>query len=123
MEENTLTTIAQSMLNKARESSSGRSAHNLYGGREHKLQQTLIALIQGQDLKEHENPGEATIQVIIGQVELIAGDATPVYLFTGAVTLAVATAVCAGASFNHVLMYRRTAAFAHSSRSWPSVTD
>ena len=74
MEENTLTTIAQSMLNKARESSSGRSAHNLYGGREHKLQQTLIALIQGQDLKEHENPGEATIQVIIGQVQLIAGE-------------------------------------------------
>ena len=74
MEENTLTTIAQSMLNQAREATSGRSAPNLYGGREHKLQQTLIALIQGQDLKEHENPGEATIQVIIGQVELIAGD-------------------------------------------------
>ena len=74
MEENTLTTIAQSTLNKARESSSGRSAHNLYGGREHKLQQTLIALIQGQDLKEHENPGEATIQVITGRVELVAGD-------------------------------------------------
>ena len=74
MEENTLTAIAQDMLNKAREASSGRAAHNLHGGREHKLQQTMIALAQGQDLKEHENPGEATIQVIIGQVELIAGD-------------------------------------------------
>lgn len=74
MEENTLTSIAQDMLSKAREASSGRSAHNLVGGRDHKLQQTMIALIRGQDLKEHENPGEATIQVIIGQVDLIAGD-------------------------------------------------
>ena len=74
MEENTLTTIAQDMLTEAREASSGRSAHHLHGGREHTLQQTMIALAEGQDLKEHENPGEATIQVIIGQVELIAGD-------------------------------------------------
>ena len=63
MEENTLTTIAQDMLTEAREASSGRSAHHLNGGREHTLQQTMIALAEGQDLKEHENPGEATIQV------------------------------------------------------------
>ncbi|WP_144933044.1 cupin domain-containing protein [Kocuria marina] len=74
MEENTLTTIAQDMLTEAREASSGRSAHHLNGGREHTLQQTMIALAEGQDLKEHENPGEATIQVITGRVELVAGD-------------------------------------------------
>jgi diguanylate cyclase (GGDEF)-like protein len=44
---------------------------------------------------------------------LVGGDATPGYLFAGGITLACATAVCAYASFNHVLMYRRTAAYAH----------
>jgi diguanylate cyclase (GGDEF)-like protein len=44
---------------------------------------------------------------------LVAGDATPGYLVAGSVTLACATAVCAYASWNHVALYRRTAALAH----------
>lgn len=74
MEEITLTTIAQDLLNTAREASSGRAAHNVHGGRGRTLQQTLVAVTKGRELREHENPGEATIQVIIGQAELVAGD-------------------------------------------------
>ena len=38
------------------------------------LTQTLIALRAGSSLAEHENPGEATVQVLHGRVTLIAGD-------------------------------------------------
>lgn len=34
----------------------------------------LIALAAGQQLDEHENPGEATLQVLQGRVRLVAGD-------------------------------------------------
>lgn len=40
----------------------------MYGGREHDLRQTLIALTAGTVLGEHESPGEATLQVIEGRV-------------------------------------------------------
>ena len=39
------------------------------------LRQTLIALTAGAVLSEHENPGEATVQVLGGRVRLVA-DAT-----------------------------------------------
>ncbi len=54
--------------------SSGRSAHTVYGGHEHVLRQTLIALTAGQRLDEHENPGEATVHVLHGRVRLIRGE-------------------------------------------------
>jgi quercetin dioxygenase-like cupin family protein len=44
----------------------------VYGGREHDLRQTLIALKAGAVLGEHEAPGEATLQVMEGQVVLRA---------------------------------------------------
>lgn len=40
---------------------------------EHHLRQTLIALRSGESLSEHENPGEATVQVLVGRVVLRAG--------------------------------------------------
>jgi quercetin dioxygenase-like cupin family protein len=54
--------------------SSGRSAHTVYGGHEHILRQTLIALRAGSGLNDHETPGEATLQVLHGRVILVAGD-------------------------------------------------
>lgn len=42
----------------------------VYGGREHDLRQTLIALTAGTVLGEHESPGEATLQVLEGRVVL-----------------------------------------------------
>ncbi len=74
MDAASLTTLAHEHLALAREASSGRSAHTIYGGHEHHLRQTLIALAAGRQLGEHENPGEATLQVLVGRVRLVAGD-------------------------------------------------
>ncbi len=69
-----LTELLDQHLNLARQASSGRSAHTVYGGHTRTLRQTLIALTAGQQLDEHENPGEATLQVLHGRVRLITGD-------------------------------------------------
>ncbi|CUR55676.1 conserved hypothetical protein, putative cupin domain [metagenome] len=69
-----LTGLVQRHLETARAASSGRSAHTVYGGHAHVLRQTLIALRAGSSLDEHENPGEATLQVLHGRVTLTAGE-------------------------------------------------
>jgi quercetin dioxygenase-like cupin family protein len=73
MEKSSLTALAREKLEKARSTSSGRSAQTVYGGHEHVLRQTLVALASGQIMDEHENPGEATLQVLAGRVRLVAG--------------------------------------------------
>ena len=73
MEKMSLTALARQQLELAGTASSGRSARTIYGGHEHVLRQTLIALAAGQRLDEHENPGEATVQVLQGRVRLTAG--------------------------------------------------
>jgi quercetin dioxygenase-like cupin family protein len=70
MEQTSLTTLVEEQLGLARESHSGRAAHTVYGGHEHELRQTVIALVSGQELAEHESPGEATLQVLTGRVRL-----------------------------------------------------
>ena len=50
-----LTALAREHLEAARAASSGRSAHTVYGGHEHSLRQTLIALKAGSELDEHES--------------------------------------------------------------------
>ena len=74
MQHESLTTLVRDHLEKASTASSGRSAHTIHGGHEHVLRQTLIALRSGSSLDEHESPGEATLQVLHGQVILSAGD-------------------------------------------------
>jgi quercetin dioxygenase-like cupin family protein len=68
-----LTALAREHLETARAAKSGRSAHTVYGGHEHSLRQTLIALTAGSQLDEHESPGEATLQVLHGRVQLTDG--------------------------------------------------
>ena len=68
-----LTALSREQLELAKGSSTGRSAATVYGGHEHTLRQTLIALLGGQRLAEHENPGEATVHVLAGRVRLGAG--------------------------------------------------
>ena len=70
MEKSSLTALAREQLELARGASSGRSSRTVYGGHEHVLRQTLIALAAGQKLDEHENPGEATVHVLHGRVKL-----------------------------------------------------
>lgn len=75
MEKISLTALARQQLASARAASSGRSAHTVYGGHEHSLRQTLMALTVGHGLDDHESPGEATLQVIEGRVRLATADA------------------------------------------------
>ena len=74
MNTSSLTALAREQLELARQAKSGRSAHTVFGGHEHTLRQTLIALTDGQQLSEHENPGEATLQVLHGRIRLTAGE-------------------------------------------------
>lgn len=74
MNATSLTTLGQEHLAKAAAATAGRSAVTMHGGQGHSLRQTLIALIAGRRLGEHESPGEATLQVIHGTVVLHAGE-------------------------------------------------
>src|ERR1700761_8227683 len=68
-----LTAAADEQLARARQSNSGRSAQTIYGGHEHFLRQTVIAVVAGRELGEHYGPGEATLQVLAGSVKVTAG--------------------------------------------------
>ena len=72
MEKFSLTALGRNVLEAARAAPSGRSAQTVYGGHEHVLRQTVIAMTEGARLADHENPGEATIQVLVGRVLLTA---------------------------------------------------
>ncbi|MFR9787460.1 cupin domain-containing protein [Streptomyces sp. MB22_4] len=74
MQKLSLDTKADEHLERAAASSTGRSAETLFGGHEHRLRQTLLALRAGTGLAEHENPGEATLLVLRGRVRLHSGD-------------------------------------------------
>jgi quercetin dioxygenase-like cupin family protein len=71
MTKGSLTALADEHLRLALDNpSNGRSAHTIYGGQANVLRQTLIALVAGQKLGNHPNPGEATVQVLRGRVTL-----------------------------------------------------
>jgi quercetin dioxygenase-like cupin family protein len=69
-----LVALVREQLELARRTSSGRSARTVFGGHEHVLHQTLIALASGHGLGEHDGPGEATVYVLQGRVRLRAGE-------------------------------------------------
>ena len=74
METSSLTSLADQHLQEAQAASAGRSAVTVYGGQEHDLRQTLIAMTATTVLGEHEAPGEATLQVLRGRVTLRADE-------------------------------------------------
>ena len=57
-------------LERARAATTDRSAETVYGGHEHVLRQTVIALRAGAEMSEHDNPGEATLLVLRGRVRM-----------------------------------------------------
>ncbi|MCM6775125.1 cupin domain-containing protein [Nocardia sp. CDC159] len=73
MDKKSLTALARQQLKLAATATSGRSSQTIYGGHTHSLRQTVIALTAGQSLAEHENPGEATLQVLTGTLTLLSG--------------------------------------------------
>ena len=64
MDKLSLDSIAQEQATRAAAAPGGRSAQTVYGGHEHALRQTVLALTAGSSLDEHESPGEATVQVL-----------------------------------------------------------
>jgi quercetin dioxygenase-like cupin family protein len=70
MEKISLTALARKQLESARAASSGRSAHTVYGGHEHSLRQTVMAMTAGSAVDDHESPGEATLEVLHGRVRV-----------------------------------------------------
>lgn len=75
MQKVSLTALMRHQLEIARNSTSGRSAHTVYGGHERTLRQTLVALRAGTQLAEHDSPGEATVHVLQGRITLIGANA------------------------------------------------
>lgn len=69
-----LDALARQQLELATRAAAGRAAHTVYGGHEKVLRQTLIAMVSGAELSEHENPGEATVHVLHGRVRLTTGE-------------------------------------------------
>lgn len=74
MDRHSLTSLTREELGTAAAASARRAARTVYGGSDHALRQTLIALLAGARLEEHRNPGEATVQVLEGRVRMTAGD-------------------------------------------------
>jgi quercetin dioxygenase-like cupin family protein len=67
-----LDATAREQLDAARGSSAQRAATTLVGGHEYVMRQTLIALLAGATMDEHENPGEATVYVVNGRIRVRA---------------------------------------------------
>lgn len=70
IEPTSLASLADGQLAAAHTSRAGRSAHTVHGGHGAALRQTLLALVAGNSLGEHDSPGEATLQVLRGRVVL-----------------------------------------------------
>jgi quercetin dioxygenase-like cupin family protein len=74
MDKISLTALARQQLAAAHRADSGRSAHTVYGGHQHTQRHTLVALTAGTALSDPESPGEATLQVLQGRVQLTTPD-------------------------------------------------
>jgi quercetin dioxygenase-like cupin family protein len=72
MQKLSLDALGREQLAAAGQAASARAATTVFGGHEHRLRQTVIALREGARLDEHENPGEATLLVLSGRIELSA---------------------------------------------------
>lgn len=73
MQKLSLKALAREQLAAAASTSSGRSSRTVYGGQEHVLRQTVIALNAGSSMSEHDNQGDSTIFVLSGRVRLTSG--------------------------------------------------
>ena len=74
MQKISIEALARQQLAAAAAASSGRAADTVYGGHEKVLRQTVIGMVKGTVLAEHENPGDATVFVVSGRVRLIVGE-------------------------------------------------
>ncbi len=73
MDTSALPEVSATLLDEARAQPAHRAALTVCGGSGHTLRQTVIALLAESSLSDHENPGEATLQVLVGRVRLSWG--------------------------------------------------
>jgi quercetin dioxygenase-like cupin family protein len=73
MQKFSLQAMTRELLERAQGGSGGRAAATVIGGHEKVLRQTVIAMVKGAVLGEHENRGEASVHVLAGRVRLAAG--------------------------------------------------
>lgn len=76
MDKLSLVALARHELEAARRASAGRSAKTVHGGHEKVLRQTVVALLAGRSTDQWDSPGEATVQVIAGRVQVVSDRAT-----------------------------------------------
>jgi quercetin dioxygenase-like cupin family protein len=76
MQKFSLEALGRELLERAVAAGGGHTANTVVGGHERVLRQTVIAMLEGAVLAEHENPGEATVYVLRGRVRLSAGEAS-----------------------------------------------
>lgn len=69
-----LDALARELLERAAAAGGRHTAQTVVGGHELALRQTLVAMVAGATLAEHESPGEATLYVVRGRVRLASGD-------------------------------------------------
>jgi quercetin dioxygenase-like cupin family protein len=74
MQRKSLEALARQQIELAATAGGGHTADTVVGGHEKVLRQTVIGMTRGSRLGEHENPGEATLQVLHGRVRLSSGE-------------------------------------------------
>ena len=74
MQKISLDALARQQMELALTAGGGHTAETVFGGHEKVLRQTVVAMIAGARLAEHENPGEATVLVLNGRLRLSAAD-------------------------------------------------
>jgi len=74
VQKTSLEALGRQLRRTAADNGSGRAADTVHGGHEKALRQTVVALVAGQALADHENPGEATVLVLDGRVRMVAGE-------------------------------------------------
>src|ERR1039458_1372455 len=73
MQKFSLQAMARELLERARGASGGRAAATVIGGHEKALRQTDMAMVKGAALGDHENPGQETVQILVGGVRQSTG--------------------------------------------------
>jgi hypothetical protein len=66
--------LARQQMKLAATAGGRQTADTVHGGHEKVMRQTVIGMVAGARLAEHENPGEATVLVLRGRVRLSAAD-------------------------------------------------
>ncbi|OYN88474.1 cupin domain-containing protein [Parenemella sanctibonifatiensis] len=69
-----LTELGTALLERAGQASSRRATTAFRAAEGGQLTQVVVALLAGAELVDHDNPGEAFLQVITGRTELVADE-------------------------------------------------